>query len=516
MTDLATLADELFPGAPRTAASARAEGTAGDPGTDAGTTGGGAARPIAWVRVMRGRVPAFDALEPGDLVIVPASALRVVAPGAGELDALVAALSAVPVSGAILAEGEADGEGSADLAGASATLAAAGIASVRVERDDVAALERSVVGFIVGRGAELERQASLLESELRRRALEGGGVAGLIATVSAFLGRALALEAGRGAPIVVHAPAQAPGAAAEAARYEARGQGRAGPVALRVELPPGAGVSGSLLVLGAEPASELARVTLPRVAGLVALELARDEAIRGALDRARRAEPMPGAGPPWVVILARQREPGGEDDTPAARDARESARRAVRLLAPARRMNLRGDADSLEIRAVAAGDLAEAAALAQRVGELLGRPVAVSRPFGSPADRPSAEAEARATLEAALMLERPPRLARADRLALYRMLGAMHKLPDGRRLALAVLAPLLEARPDVRRERIETLRAILGHGGVSEAAAALGVHRNTVAYRLRRIEAATGWQLADPELRLPLAAALEFVQEDQV
>jgi purine catabolism regulator len=179
-------------------------------------------------------------------------------------------------------------------------------------------------------------------------------------------------------------------------------------------------------------------------------------------------------------------------------------------------MSLRGDVDSLEVRAVVAGSLAEAAALAERLGGLLGRPVAVSRSFASPADRPAAEAEARATLEAALLLERPPRIARADRLALYRMLGAMHKLPDGRQLALAVLAPLLEARPDVRRERIETLRAILGHGGVSEAAAALGVHRNTVAYRLRRIEAATGWQLGDPELRLPLAAALEFMQEEQV
>src|SRR6185295_4694463 len=148
-------------------------------------------------------------------------------------------------------------------------------------------------------------------------------VAGLVATVSSFLGRALALEAGRGAPIVVHAPAEAPGAAAEAARYEGRAAGRAGAVALRVELPSAAGTSGSLLVLGAEPPSELARTTLPRVAGLVALELARDDAISGAVDRARRAEPMPAAGPPWVVILARQREPGGEDDTPAARDARE-------------------------------------------------------------------------------------------------------------------------------------------------------------------------------------------------
>ena len=498
MTDLAALADELFPGTPRT----MARGSAASP-------------QIAWVRVMRARVPAFDALEAGDVAIVPASALGVVAPGPNELADLVAALAAVPVSGAILAEG-ASGADAAAFERTAAALDEAGIPTVRVRGTDAAALERSVIGFIVGRGAELERQASLLEAELRRRALEGGGVAGLVATVSAFLGRALALEAGRGAPIVVHAPAEAPGAAAEAARYETGATGRVAPVALRVDLPSATGAAGSLLVLGAEPASELARVTLPRVAALVALELARDEAIRGAVDRARRAEPMPAAGPPWVVILARQREAGGEEDTPAGREAREAARRAIRLLAPARRMTLRGDADSLEIRAVVAGDLAEALALAERAGDLLARPVAVSRPFSTPTERPAAEGDARATLEAALALDRQPRLARADRLAIYRMLGAMHKLPDGPQLALAVLEPLLDARPDVRRERIETLRAILGHGGVGEAAAALGVHRNTVAYRLRRIEAATGWQLADPDLRLPLALALEFVQEEQV
>jgi purine catabolism regulator len=96
------------------------------------------------------------------------------------------------------------------------------------------------------------------------------------------------------------------------------------------------------------------------------------------------------------------------------------------------------------------------------------------------------------------------------------MLGALHKLPDGARLSTALLAPLLDARPDIRRERLQTLRALFDQGGVGEAAAALGVHRNTVAYRLRRIEAATGWRLADPELRLPLAAALELVQEEQV
>jgi len=498
VTDLAALAAELLPG-----------------GTWAGGTSA-ASRQIAWVRILRARVPAFDALDPGDLVIVPASALAVVAPGQAELESLVAALAAVPISGALLVDGEAGPTGGATLDAASEQLVAAGIPTLRVGRTDPASLERSVVGFIVGRGAELERQATLLESELRRRALEGAGAAALVAVVSSFLGRALALEAGRGRPIVVHAPAEVPRAAADAAAYQARSGDPAGAVALRAGMPSATGGEGALVVLGAEEPSELARVTLPRVAGLLALELAREEAVRGAADRARRAEPMPSLGPPWVVIVSRQREPGSEDDSPAAREGREAVRRATRLLAPARRMSLRGDADSLEVRLVAAGNAEEIGLLAERVAGLLGRPVAISRPFVAAAERPAAEAEARATLEAALVLDRPPRLAHADRLPLYRMLGAVHKLPDGPRLARAVLEPLLDARPDVRRERLETLRALLAHGGVGETAAALGVHRNTVAYRLRRIEAVTGWRLADPELRLPLAVALGLVQEEQV
>lgn len=503
MTDLTTLAAELLPGATWVGAG--------------GVTGETAARDrdIAWVRVLRARVPAFDALEPGDLVIAPASVLAVVAPGDHELRELVAGLAAVPVSGVLFVEAEPGATGGPSLDAAAAAVRAAGLPALRVTRTDAMALERSVVGYIVARGAELERQAALLETELRRRALDGAGAAGLVVVVSSFLGRALALEAGRGQPVVVHAPADVPSAAADAARYQSARRAAPGGVALRVPLPSAEGAAGALLVLGAAPASELARVTLPRVAGLVALELAREEAIRGAADRARRSDQMPAAGPPWVVLVASQREAGTEADSAAARNAREATRRAIRLLAPARRMSLRGDADSLEIRLVIGGGDDEATRLAERIGALLGRPVARSRTFMSSAERPAAEGEARATLEAALALPRPARLASADRLAIYRMLGALHRLPDGQRLAREVLQPLLDARPDVRRERVETLRAVLARGSVAEAAAALGVHRNTVAYRVRRIEAATGWRLADPELRLPLAAALALIEDDQ-
>ena len=523
MPDLDELGEALLPGAQRL-----------------GGSGGG---PISWVRVMTARVPAFDALEAGDLAIVPAAALAVVAPGADELRALVDACVAARLSGVLLVEGdESPGngaspggvpsrpavEGSTPAAGRldalAAALAATTLPGLRVPRADLGALERSVIGFLVTRGAELDRQAAMLEARLERLALEGGGPAALVAAIATFHGRAVALEGRRGDALAVHAPPGAPDAGPAVARYHARPRQA---VALRVPLPAAGDVgggaagrsAGSVALLGERPVGELERVSLARIAGLLALELARDEAVRRARDQARRAEALPAAGPPWVVLLARQRTPGADDDAPADRERRDAVRRELRLLAPARRLALRGDADSLEIRAVLAVDPGggpdpEGLAIATRLAGFLDRTVAVSRQFTTAVDRPAAEAEARSTLESAGSLASPPRVARAARLPVYRLLGALHNLPDGERLARALLEPLLTGRADIRREHLATLRALLDHGGVNEAAAALGVHRNTIAYRVRRIEALTGWRLSDPEIRLPLAVALRLVQDD--
>lgn len=458
---------------------------------------------------MKARVPAFDALEPDDLALVPASALAVVAPTRTDLDPLVRAFAETPVAGVLLLEGEslapAAGERLDELEAALVERSIGGL-RLAAQPGDPSAVERSVIGVIVGRAAELERQAGILESELERRALAGEGATALVAAASSFLARALALEGPRGEALAVHAPATAPDAAPAVAAY---GAGRRDAVAVRVSLPSG----GAVALLGSRPATDLERVVVARVAGLLALELARDEAVRRAADRGPRGEALPSGGPPWVVAVARQREPDSDPADAIARERREQVRHEIRVLASARRLALRGDADSLEIRLVVATQGGDAMDLVARVAELLARPVAVSRPFSVPADRPGAEAEARATLEAALALPEPPPVARGERLAAYRLLGALHNLPDGVRLARAILEPLETGRPDVRRERLETLRAVLDHGGVNEAAAALGVHRNTVAYRLRRIEGLTGWHLGDPELRVPLAIALRIVQD---
>ncbi len=467
-------------------------------------------RDVGWVRVLKPRVPAFDALENGDLAIIPAQALAVVAPGPSQIHDLVVALVRARVPAVLLVEGDTGNDTLAALGEAATT---AGLTALHLEHTDPVALERSVIGFLVNRRAELDRRAADLETQLARFALLGRGLDMQAATIGAFLGRAVVIEGRRGDPIAVHAPADLPAAAAAVAGYLARPSGAG---ALRVDIPAPAGelgTGGRLILLGDEPPNELDRIAAERVAALLALELARDEAVRQAREETRRGDPLPADGPPWVVMLATQRSPEGPDDIAA----REETRAELRLLMSPRRLVLRGSSESLELRLVAAAPDDDPGGLgtANRLATFLDRTVAVSRPFHEPGARPAAEAAARATLEAAEQLPDPPRVVRASRLPAYLLLGNVRNLPDGVRQARELLAPILVGREDAQRERIDTLAAVLSSSSLAEAAARLGVHRNTIAYRVQRLEARGDWDLADPELRVALMLAVRVMQNAQ-
>jgi purine catabolism regulator len=482
--------------------------------------GAAAAREIAWVRVLRSRVPALDALEEGDVVITSAAVSGVVAGSAEDAGVLADALAAR--AAALLVTGpDVEGRSSSLVSAASAR----GVPVLRLPDADAAALERSIIAWLVNRRAALEEQAAALERQLEVLALGGADLATLVAAFGAFLGRAAVLEGRRGDALAVHAPAEIPAAAAAASRFLATGSG----VALRVALPLASpdptrrpdlarygepALRGSLLLLGDAPIGDLERTATDRAAALMALELSRDAAVHRARETARRSEALPADGPPWVVLVARQ---VGREDVEEA-EQREAFRAELRMLAPNRRLTLRGDSESLEFRLVAVADAddPQGLAIAGRVAGFLRRSVAVSRPFADAGGRPAAEADARATLEAAERYPSAPPVVRADRVAAYRLLGNLHNLPDGLGLARALLEPLLGGRPAVVAARLETLRVVLDRPGLAEAAAALGVHRNTIAYRIRRIESLGGWDLQDPELRLSLAVAVRIVQRAQV
>lgn len=476
-----------------------------------------AARDVAWVRVLRARVPALDALEPGDLVIAPAPVVASVAGAEEDAAALLDALAGRAV--ALLVTG---GEGvPAPLVAAAAEQ---DLPIVRLPDADAGTLERAIIAWLVNRRAAVVEQAAAVEHRLERLALAGADLAALVAALGETLGRAVVLEGRRGDALAMHVPADNPASAAAASRFLSGGGG----VALRAPLPLAPAdparrpelarygepaLRGSLLLLGEGPIGELERAVADRAAALLALELSRDAAVQRARETARRSEALPADGPPWVVLLARQ--VGREDlENP---EQREAYRAELRMLAPHRRLALRGDSESLEFRLVTAADSVDpqGTALAGRVASLLRRTVAISRPFSEPAARSTAEAEARATLEAAERYGSAPAVVRADRLAAYRLLGSLPGLPDGAGQARALLAPLLVGRPGLVAERLETLRVVLDRPGLGEAATALGVHRNTVAYRIRRIESLGGWDLQDPELRLALALAVRIVHNAQ-
>lgn len=95
------------------------------------------------------------------------------------------------------------------------------------------------------------------------------------------------------------------------------------------------------------------------------------------------------------------------------------------------------------------------------------------------------------------------RVRGSDRSAIDQLITVPLAAPGATRRAGALLAPLDGQDPELRA----TLRAWLDAGSSSAAAARLGVHRNTVAGRLRRVAELLRLDLDDAEVRLALSLA---------
>ncbi|MGH7903102.1 MAG: PucR family transcriptional regulator [Candidatus Dormibacteraceae bacterium] len=132
--------------------------------------------------------------------------------------------------------------------------------------------------------------------------------------------------------------------------------------------------------------------------------------------------------------------------------------------------------------------------------------VGYSAPLEVPAGVVGAHREVRAVLEATSRFGRHDQVVDASELGLTGLLAAV----SDERLAEFTrrhLGPLLEDR---RRgaQLLETLKAYLEAGEQQAAAHRLGIHPNTLRYRLDRFREVTGLEPEDPETRLNLAVAL--------
>jgi purine catabolism regulator len=139
-----------------------------------------------------------------------------------------------------------------------------------------------------------------------------------------------------------------------------------------------------------------------------------------------------------------------------------------------------------------------------------GRWMAVSSPIGSARDLPEA---ARQALYVAALLEHGQiagplvRFTDATRLGVYRLLYDHWGTPGLERYVEQLLGELRQE--DRRGMLLQTLRIFLEYGGSQRPTAeALGIHRNTLGYRLRQIRSVIAADLDDPRLRLGLHLAL--------
>ncbi len=130
---------------------------------------------------------------------------------------------------------------------------------------------------------------------------------------------------------------------------------------------------------------------------------------------------------------------------------------------------------------------------------------------------PQSYREAQQALEIGQRLFGDTRLHSFARLGVYRMLFHLNGNHDLQAFYQETLGPLLNADTRGEGTLIETLEGFFRcNGNLSEAARAMHLHRNSLLYRLGRIEEILGRSLEDSELRLSSANCLEDTSSEKM
>src|SRR5438105_1722374 len=500
----------------------------------------GMRREVVWCTSLRARPPAFMPLRGGELLLIDPQVLTAV-DGRLTLASLLESLAGQGVAGAaVCGRVSVDARRVADAHGLPLLALPVGLALDQVEQQ--------VLRYIVDRRAELHERAQDLHRQLSELALAGRGLPALLARLSELTGVPVVLERDSGVDYVGGGRLAESTAAAIAAERPAlddwlrevplsafdppvslRSLGN-GQARLIAPILVQGSIAGFLSLLGSDgELGELHRLAVGRAAHACAIELVRARAARDARDEVEEEllDVLTG-GRPGSHKAARERakRKGFDDDAPylvCAADADDPAKavkiRAAweRLLATMRLSALvreRGAA-AVALISLAAKRAPEARSLVEQLHRAAGTAVATPVALGYSAVRSGATDVAAAAREAEQAMTMGRRLFGADTvtafadLGLYRLLYALQPLPELRAFRDVALDRL--RGKDRGGVLLQTLGAYLAtNGSPTEAADRLHLHRNTVLYRLGRIEDLLGADLRDAEVRLGLHLALKI------
>jgi PucR family transcriptional regulator, purine catabolism regulatory protein len=551
---------------------------------------GGAAgltRRVTWATSLRSLPPAFEPRGGGELVLAAHSALESLRQADGALT-LVRVLEGLAGAGAaaLVVAGPVPRD-------AARTADALGLPLVELPLGaPLLDAERGIIGFVLGRHSELQAQASDLYRRLAQLAVENRGLEAIVREAALATGRVAAFEDARfflrttAAPPGVTPPvldgaglssADERGRLGEALRSQpvstmapvatllpaARwGMVRyAAPVVTRERVR---GFVSLCQPLAEGDLAEFDQLAASRTASLLAIELAKEDAVQAAEQRIqgdlvdellhpfdaegagrRAAQAGLAAGGTFAVYaLSLEGSPDGHAGvnlvTSASAAAAATAAAAAladgvgRYLRRAGRVALvRVDGAELVVicqltpaagaAGTSGGNGAAGAGSEQDVqatgDELLGAlrglgftavAAGASHPHQPLTALPDAAREAREALRIGRRVYDPGRLVTYGDLGLYRVLHALHDSPELRTFYEQTLGPLVEYDRRTGQNWIETLEAFFAcHGNLSQTALRLQLHRNALLYRIGRIQEIGGVDLEDPECRLSLQVALK-------
>ena len=137
----------------------------------------------------------------------------------------------------------------------------------------------------------------------------------------------------------------------------------------------------------------------------------------------------------------------------------------------------------------------------------------MSGPAEALADWPRVYREALQAMDVGKRLHLNNQIVEFNSLGVYRLLSELEDNATVEQFAMQIIGPLVRYDEDHRGSLMQTLSAYFSHhGNISQTAESLFVHRNTLLYRMDRIQELTGQDLNNADMRLSLHLSLKLWQ----
>jgi len=511
--------------------------------------GAGLERRVEWATALRTRPPAFESVKGGEMAFVPVRSIKL-------LD------ERLDLSQVMQSFADHGGVGVAvvgDVPASSIQLADALLMPLLrlPESAHVNEVQQAVVRFILDQRTLLHERQQELHTQLMELALGGAGMPAIVERLAEITGRAVAWQDLEGTVRHASTDAQQPAVlealeadhaavrrwaesvallASDPPVHEFR-LGSSGLARLVSPVPVRDGIGGLVSVIAREAElDQVARLAVARAASACAIELDRERAVRSARDEMEgefvesllagtyssedvvreRAERLGFDLDEGTAVLVARLDGAPDTSSRVRHQLLVAGQGWIRRRAPGALCTVRGGGlaavvthqepiESVALRRLAADLRLECAGAVGSDAVSVG----LGRPKPGIAGVRASYREADQALTMGTRLFGSGRVVSFGELGLYRLLYALQGHSELRDFYDDQVRALLEYDKRTGAGLMQTLEAFFrSHGSPTEMAHSLHLHRNTVLYRLRRIEEIGRLRLDDPEVRLNLHLCL--------